>query len=128
MLKLTALPFLFFAALLSASERGFAIGGEAFSQDEIVDARALPQLGGGASIMITLSDSGAKRIATLTQKRVGGTVAVAIDGETISNPTIREPILDGVVQISAQDWSIASAAALAKRISGKDPLPDSLDE
>lgn len=123
-----ALPLLLVAASLSAGERAFHIGGEAFGQDEIVDARALPQLGGGASIMITFSDSAAKRMATLTRRLAGSPVAVALDGATISNPTIREPILDGVVQISAQEWSIEAAAALAKRISGKDPLPDSLEE
>lgn len=122
------MPLLFVASSLSAEGRSFQIGGEAFAQDEIVDARALPQLGGGASIMITFSDSAAKRMATLTRRLVGGPVAVALDGETISSPTIREPILDGVVQISAQEWSIEAAAELAKRISGKDPLPDSLEE
>lgn len=128
MLRLFAFPFLLFATSLPASERGFAIGGEAFSQDEIVDARALPQLGGGASIMITFSEEAAKRIAAVTQKLRGGSMTVALDGETISSPPIRDPIIDGVVQISGQHWTIESATALARRISGKDPLPDSLEE
>jgi preprotein translocase subunit SecD len=128
MLRALILSFALFAAPALASGRTFAIGGEGFREEEIVDARALPQLGGGASILITLSEEGGRRLAALSRRMAGGAVAVDLDGTTISRPVLQEPILDGVFQISGSDWTIESAAGIARRISGKDPLPESLDD
>lgn len=128
MLRTLILPFALVTAPALASGRSFVIGGEAFREDEILDARALPQLSGGASIMITLSEDGARRLAVLSRRIAGDHVQIDLDGTTISRPALPEPILDGVLQISSRDWSIESAANIARRISGKDPLPESLEE
>jgi preprotein translocase subunit SecD len=124
------LPLLLFivASPAVATGRTFSVEGESFSEADIVDARALPQMSAGAVILITFSDQAAKRIATMTSKLKEKNAAVVLDGQTISTPRIVEPVLDGALQISGSQWSIDTAAALAKRISGKDPLPESLDE
>lgn len=110
-----------------AGDRAFQIAGEGFSEAEILDARAQPELDGTSSIRITFSESGAKRIAALTQKLVGKPAHVALDNETVADPIVQEPIRDGVLQLSGH-WTLDGATALAKKISGKDPLPDSLDD
>lgn len=119
-------------ALLAASpawagERAFQVAGEGFSEAEIVDARAQPELDGTSSIRITFAEGAAKRVAALTQKLVGKPAHVALDSQTVADPIVREPIKDGVLQLSGH-WTLDDATALAKKISGKDPLPDSLDD
>lgn len=123
-----------FLAMLSLAVPAFAqgggvtIGGQGFSQADIVDARGLPEIGGGAAILITMSNGASRRLADVTRRSVGRTVPVTVDGKEIAAPMVREQIAGGVIQISLPAWTVEQAAALAKRISGKDPLPDSLDD
>lgn len=111
----------------SAAERVFRIAGENYSEAEILDARAQPELDGTATIRITFSEAAARRIALATQQLTGKPAHVALDEVTVADPIVREPIRDGVLQLSGA-WTIADAEALAKKISGKDPLPDSLEQ
>ena len=127
LLRFAPLLILFAASPALAADRSFEIAGEGFSEAEILDARAQPELDGTSSIRITFSESGAKRIAGLTQKLVGKPAHVALDTETVADPIVQEPIKDGVLQLSGH-WTLDGATALAKKISGKDPLPDSLDD
>jgi preprotein translocase subunit SecD len=127
-LRVLSVLLLTIASPAIAAERTFSIEGEGFSEADIVDARALPQMDAGAVILITFSDRAAKRIATMTSKLKGKTAAIVLDGQTISAPRIVEPVLDGALQISGGTWSVDVAVALAKKISGKNPLPESLEE
>ncbi len=110
-----------------AAERNFQIAGEAFSEAEILDARAQPELDGTSSIRITFNEAAAKRIAIVTQRLVGKAAHIALDSNTVADPIVRDSIKDGVLQIIGP-WTLDGATALAKKISGKDPLPDSLEE
>lgn len=110
-----------------AADRLFQVADEVFGETEILDARAQPELDGTSSIRITFNESAAKRIEIVTMKFVGKPAHVALDNETVADPVVREPIRDGVLQLNGP-WTIDGATALAKRISGKDPLPDSLEE
>ncbi len=121
------LLLMIFAAPAFSAERSFFVAGEAFSEAEILDARAQPELDGTSSIRITFAESATLRIATVTQRLVGKPASVALNGETVADPIVREPIRDGVLQLSGP-WSIEGAVSLARKISGKDPLPDSLEE
>jgi preprotein translocase subunit SecD len=127
-LRLLCVLLLTIASPAIAAERAFSIDGESFDEADIVDARALPQMDAGAVILITFSDAAAKRIATMTSKLTGKTATIVLDGQTISTPRIMEPVLDGAFQIGGGIWSVDAAIALAKKISGKDPLPESLEE
>lgn len=128
MFRRLSLPLLLIiAAPAQAAERNFLIAGESFPESDIVDARAQPELDGTSSIRITFGEAAAKRIALATQRLVGKPAHVALDEVTVADPIVREPIRDGVLQLSGA-WTIADAEALAKKISGKDPLPDSLEE
>lgn len=115
------------AAAVAAESRNFTIDGEPYPESEIVDARAQPELDGTSSIRITFSEAAAKRIALVTGRLVGKPAHVALDAVIVAEPIVREPIRDGVLQLSGP-WTIASAEALARKISGKAPLPDSLEE
>lgn len=127
MKRLIALVLFAHAGTAYAAERKFAIEGQAFSEAEIVDARAQPELDGTTSVRITFNAAAGKRIATLTRGLVGKPAHVALDGASVADPVVREPIEDGVLMISGT-WSLEGATALAKKISGKDPLPESLEE
>lgn len=118
------------AALVIASPalaRDFTIGGEPFSEDDVVDARALPSMDGMPTILISFGDSAAQRIAALTTRNVGKAIPIILDGKTLSEPLVREPITGGAIEMNGFA-SLPDAIKLARLISGKDPLPDSLDE
>lgn len=110
-----------------AAERSFQIAGEGFAEAEILDARAQPELDGTSSIRITFTEAAGKRISMMTQRLVGKAAHVALDNEAVADPIVREPISGGVLQLSGP-WTIEGAEALARKISGKAPLPDSLEE
>ncbi len=99
------------------------IAGERFAQSEIIDARAVADATGPA-ILVTLGPAATKRFATITRANVGRPVTVALGSKPLSAPYVLEPIEAGSFQISGQR-SFAEAAAIARRISGKDPLPES---
>jgi len=103
------------------------IGGEVFAAAEILDARAMPDINGKAGIMLTLSPTAAKRLAAITGALAGRPMLVALDGETLLAEMIRAPIRDGVIEIPGR-YTLPEAEVLAKRISGKPPLPDDLAE
>lgn len=107
------------------AKRIFTIAGEAFSEAEIVDARAQPDISGKATIMITFDDAGRVKLAKLSGENKSKPLPFVLDGRTLMAPTLTDPIIDGVAQISGA-FTITEAEALAKKISGKPPLPDSL--
>jgi preprotein translocase subunit SecD len=119
---------LLFPLLIAAgAPRTFTIGGETFSEAEIVDARSQPDLAGTAAIMITFSPEGAKRLSILTHDYIGKPMPILLNGTLLAEPVVMEDIAGGVAQISG-NFTLAEADALALTISGKAPLADSLDE
>lgn len=117
------------AALLLTAQAaaGFAIGGESFAQADILDARALPDLGGNASIMLTLTPEAARRLETLSRAQLGKPLPMTLDGKPLMALIVREPIAGGVLTIAGA-FTLPEAEALAKRISGKDPVPEEFEE
>lgn len=105
--------------------RAFTIAGEAFSEAEIIDARAQPDLAGKATIMITFDDSGRIKLARLSSENKFKPLPFVLDGKVLMAPVVTDPILDGIAQITGM-FTITEAEMIAKRISGKAPLPDSL--
>jgi hypothetical protein len=55
-------------------------------------------------------------------------VPIAIDGQPQSDIVTTEVRADPVLTFMARGRTIAQASALAKRISGRDPLPEDLAE
>jgi preprotein translocase subunit SecD len=118
------IPLLLIAA---APADTLTIGGVAFPQSDFLDARAIFDETGMPVIYVTLSPSGRAKLAKITQANVGKELPLLIGSRVLTKPVVREPILGGTLQISGMA-SVEEAKALAKAISGKDPLPESLEE
>ena len=86
----------------------------------ILDARALPDMAGQPSLMVTLDPATAAVLAT-----GGAPLAVTLDGRPLGATPVDALRSDHVLQLSGGFASYEAAAALARRISGRDPLPDS---
>jgi preprotein translocase subunit SecD len=114
----------FLIALLAAGPQGFTIAGEPFAQADILDARTVPDGSGSAALLITFTPKGAAHLKTLTASHDGKAVPVALDGTTLSQPVVHGPIDDGQLEIEGDFGGFDAAATLAKRISGKDPVPE----
>ena len=103
------------------------IGGVAFPQSDFLDARAIYDETGMPVIYVTLSPAGGTKLAKVTQANVGKSLPMLIGNRVLTKPVVTEPIVGGTLQISGVG-SIVEAQKLAKAMSGKDPLPESLDE
>jgi len=127
---LGAVPGPVHAAAAASPVRSFAtgkltIGGETFAPADIVDARALPDINKKVGLMVSFNEAAAARLQTITAALVGKPMLIALDGRTLAAELIRKPIGGGVIEIPGR-WSLEEAEMLARRISGRDPLPDDL--
>jgi len=66
-------------------------------------------------VSITFDAASTEAFAAFTRDNVGRATVVRIDGEEIMRPIIREPILEGTVQISG-NMTMADAGDLALRL------------
>jgi preprotein translocase subunit SecD len=126
LILILALLGLFTSSAVAAS-RSFSMGGEAFHETDILDARGLPELDGTPIIMLTFAAQASERFRKMTKRIVGQEMPIVLDGKTISAPMIREEVVGSVVEISGLP-TLEDATRVAKVISGKDPLPDSLED
>ena len=127
---LAALPVAMQACAAEPVPSGFATGrlmiaGEPFAPTDVLDARALPDVNKKVGIMLTLGPAATQRLGKITAALVGKPMLVALDGKTLGAEMIRKPVTGGVIEIPGR-WNLTDAEALARRISGKDPLPDDL--
>ncbi len=78
---------------------------------------------GAPQITLNFNDEGTKKFAAITQKNIGKRVAIFLDGDIISAPTVQSAITDGKAVISGQ-FSLAEAKELVTRLnSGALPVP-----
>ncbi len=79
-------------------------------------------------ISLTFNDKGAKDFGDLTTAHVNERLAILLDGEVLSAPNIREPILSGTAEITGEfKFEEASLLALALR-TGSLPVPIHVEE
>jgi preprotein translocase subunit SecD len=127
LLILAAVAMVPMSVTAKGSGRDFSIGGLAFAEKDIVDARAQPQVDGSMVILLSFDDPAARKLADLTAARISKPVPVQLNGKTIMEPVVREAVTTGQMEISGR-WTLSEAERLAKLISGKDPLPESMEE
>lgn len=78
---------------------------------------------GVPTVSITWDDEGAKLFADITGKNIGKSIAIFLDGNIISAPTVNEAILGGQAVISG-NFKTEEARDLARRLnSGALPVP-----
>lgn len=103
------------------------ISGVPFPHSDFLDARAIFDETGIPAIYVTLSPAGTAKLAKVTQANIGKELPLQIGDRILMKPVVREPILGGTLQISGVATA-EEAKLLAKAMSGKDPLPESLEE
>lgn len=70
---------------------------------DLKDAQAAMRQDTGQSIVsLEFSDEGTKKFADATLANVGRQIAILLDGEVLTDPVVREPIMGGRAEISGQ--------------------------
>lgn len=81
---------------------------------------------GVPTVALEFNDEGKKLFGEVTERNVGKSVAIFLDGQPISVPTVNEPIREGKAVISG-NFTIASAKQLVQRLNaGALPVPITL--
>lgn len=81
---------------------------------------------GVPTVALEFNDEGKQLFGEITERNVGKTVAIFLDGQPISVPTVNEPIREGKAVISG-NFTIASSKQLAQRLNaGALPVPITL--
>ena len=84
---------------------------------------------GDLVVTFRFNAKGSQQFARVTERMVGSTLAVVLDGEVAAAGVIREPMLSGSGQISGRSlimWEVVDLAALLR--SGALPMPVTLTE
>jgi len=127
MARLLMLLMALMVSFPALAARDFRIGTQRFAEGEVLDARAVASVDGMPVLMITLAEPAATRLYQLTQSMTGQPLPILLNGQELPAPIVREPITGGVLEISGlQDFQ--ECERLAREISGKDPVPDSLED
>ena len=77
-------------------------GNTVLTGTDLKDAQAATNQNGQNVVNLTFSDEGAKKFADLTTMNVGRTIAILLDGEVLTAPNVREPIIGGKAEITGQ--------------------------
>jgi preprotein translocase subunit SecD len=93
------------------------------SGDQLVNAQqSFDQRSGEVTVDLTFDGAGGRAFGRASQENVGRLFAIILDGEVLSAPVFREPILGGQAQVSG-GFSVASANELAIALrSGRLPI------
>ncbi len=83
---------------------------------------------GMPNVRLQFTSEGAQKFAKVTEENVGKQLAIILDGNVKSAPSIREPILSGQAEISG-DFSLDEARAMVSVLnSGALPIPLTVGE
>jgi preprotein translocase subunit SecD len=119
------LPFAL-VVVAAAPAEVLTIGGERFPQADVLDARAVAD-GEGPAIFVTFTDAASKRFSMLKARWAGKPIPILLGDKPLTAPMILDPGSENNFQIPGAK-TFPDAEALARRISGKAPLPESLEE
>lgn len=103
-----------FALLLVAQ---LTVAGKPLKPADFLDGRAIAGGTGSPVVMLTLTPSATTRV-----KRLGAKARILLDGKPAP-----ARLADNIIELDGQP-SFDAAAKLARALSGKAPLPDSLEE
>lgn len=89
-------------------------------------AQGTGALAGQPIIIINFNEEGSQLFADITKANVGGTLAIFLDGEPISAPTIQEEIIGGTAQITGQFTAVEARDLVRNLNFGALPVPINL--
>lgn len=91
---------------------------------QLTSARvSFDQQSGGVQVALQFNDEGADLFAEITKRNIGKPVAIFLDGEIISQPTVQAEIIGGQAVITGQG-DVNEAKILARRLqAGALPVP-----
>jgi hypothetical protein len=101
----------------------FSVADHKIASTDVMDARAIPDMTGKPSLMITLTPAAAA--AAAIGGKAGDKLPCTLDGKPLGTSPADALTSDHILAISGDFADYDTAAALARRISGRDPLPDS---
>ncbi|MCA1956505.1 hypothetical protein [Zymomonas sp.] len=108
-------------------KNGFYIGDQLIAPNDIIDARALPQLKGNPIIMLTLTGEGTERLTEATAGNgFSQMIEIRFKGAVLSQLVLGSPIRDNVLTFSVS-VPYQKAQNIAAEISQKQPLPESTE-
>ena len=99
----------------------FAVAGHALLPTDVLDARAIPDMQGKPSLMVTLTAAAANAIGG----GANGRLPCTLDDKPLGDSPADALKTDHILALSGDYGDYDATAALARRISGRDPLPDS---
>lgn len=126
-LAAVALVMLVSLPVKAADGAVLTVAGVTIAQRDVIDARAIPDVSGQASILITLEPAAAKRLSVASAANIGKEIELLVGTRVLMRVTLQEPLQAETLAI-AGPFSVADAEKLALDISGKPPLPDDLEE
>lgn len=97
-----------------SAERGLWVGTIQLCRGSVETASPVRDPDGSAALLVTMRPEARERFAALTAERVGKTLAIRLDGRTLSEPLINEPILGGAARISGLPGDVEAAARAAR--------------
>lgn len=78
-------------------------GNVVLTGNDLADARAATNQTNNQNVVnLEFTSEGGQKFADLTMQNVGRTIAIVLDGEILTDPVVREPILGGRAEISGQ--------------------------
>ena len=78
-------------------------GNTVLTGTDLKDAQAATNQQTGQNVVnLEFSDEGGQKFADLTLKNVGRNIAILLDGEVLTAPNVREPIMGGKAEITGQ--------------------------
>ncbi len=91
-----------------------------------VDFQGAGAVANEAVVRLEFNDEGRQLFSEITSANIGKPIAIILDGQAISAPTVQTAITDGIAIISGQ-FTVSEAKQLASRLnSGALPVPISL--
>jgi preprotein translocase subunit SecD len=105
--------------LVGARRDKYILGPVVLDGSDVLQASAVKQIGyqPGWEVRFELTAEATQRFADATKEAVGKQIAIIVDGQVVSAPTVQDPILNGTGVITGS-FDEERAKALAAQLNG----------
>jgi preprotein translocase subunit SecD len=106
------------ATIAGTTEKIYLHKDAALTSKDVAKAEASIDAAGNPTVVVILTEDGAKKFAKLTEAHKDKPLAILFEGKVVSAPTVRDVIADGKAVISGK-FTREEAERVAKGISAK---------